>query len=122
MDITNILKLLDAGFTKDDILKIAGKDLLGGPDPEQKPKHASDNGEKPKHASDNGEKPKQASDTGEKPKQTSDIGEKLDKLIALTLASNFGAENPFNPNASEKAATDFFANIIAPEQGKEGAN
>ena len=96
MDITNILKLLDAGFTKDDILKIAGKDLLGGPDPEQKPE--------------------------QKPEPASDIGEKLDKLIALTLANNFGAENPFNPNASEKAATDFFANIIAPEQGKEGAN
>ena len=106
MDITNILKLLDAGFTKDDILKIAGKDLLGGPDPEQKPE----------------QKPKPASDIGEKPKPASDIGEKLDKLIALTIANNFGAENPFNPNASEKAVTDFFANIIAPEQGKEGVN
>lgn len=100
MDITNILKLLDAGFTKDDILKIAGKDLLGGPDPEPKPEL----------------KPEP------KPEPVSDIGEKLDKLIALTLANNLGAENPFNPNASEKAANDFFANIIAPEQGKEGAN
>ena len=102
MDITNILKLLDAGFTKDDILKIAGKDLLAGPDPEPKPEP------KPE------QKPEQ--------KPASDIGEKLDKLIALTIANNFGAENTFNPNASEKAATDFFANIIAPEQGKEGAN
>ena len=101
MDITNILKLLDAGFTKDDILKIAGKDLLGGSDPKQKPE----------------QKPEQK----QEPKPGFDIGEKLDKLIALTLANNFGAENPFNPNASEKAATDFFANIIAPDQGKEGA-
>ena len=110
MDITNILKLLDAGFTKDDILKIAGKDLLGGPDPEPEPEPEQKPEPKPE------QKPEQ------KPEPASDIGEKLDKLIALTLANNFGAENPFNPNASEKAATDFFANIIAPEQGKEGAN
>lgn len=106
MDITNIIKLLDAGFTKDDILKIAGTDLLGGPDPKPEPKPEPEPEPKPEPKSE----------------PASDIGEKLDKLIALTIANNFGAENPFNPNASEKAATDFFANIIAPEQGKEGAN
>ena len=99
MDFTNIFKLLEAGFTKDDIMKIAASDLLGG-DQSGKPKPEPE----------------------KKPEPASDIGEKLDKLIALTLANNFGAENPFNPNASEKAATDFFANIIAPEPGKEGAN
>ena len=50
------------------------------------------------------------------PKRLHCIEEKLDKLITLTLANNFGAENPFNPNASEKAANDFFANIIDPER------
>lgn len=109
MDVNNIIKLLDAGFTKDDILKIAGENLLAGdPKPEPKPDP------KPEP------KPEPKPDPESKP--ASDIGEKLDKLIALTLANNFGAENPFNPNANEKAATDFFANIIAPEQGKEGAN
>lgn len=115
MDITNIIKLLDAGFSKDDILKIAGQNLLGGDQkPEQKPEQKPD--PKPEQEPKPDPKPEQ------KPEPTSDIGEKLDKLIALTLANNFGAENPFNPNATEKAATDFFANIIAPEQGKEGAN
>ena len=111
MDITNIIKLLDAGFTKDDILKIAGENLLGGdpkPDQDSKPEQKL--------------KPEQEPKPNQEPKPVSNIGEKLDKLIALTLANNFGAENPFNPNATEKAATDFFANIIAPEQGKEGAN
>ena len=103
MDITNIIKLLDAGFSKDDIMKITGDNLLGG-EPKQEPK------------------PEPKPEPEEKQEPISDIGEKLDKLIALTLANNFGAENPFNPNASEKAAADFFANIIAPEQGKEGAN
>ena len=107
MDITNIIKLLDAGFTKEDILKVAGENLLGGK-PEQKPEQEPE------------QKPKQEPD--QKPNPPSDIGEKLDKLIALTLANNFGAENPFNPNATEKAANEFFANIIAPEHGKEGVN
>lgn len=111
MDITNIIKLLDAGFSKEDILKIAGENLLGGdPKPEPEPKQEPKQEPEPKQE----QKPE--------PKPSTDIAEKLDKLIALTLANNFGAENPFNPNASEKAATDFFANIIAPDQGKEGAN
>lgn len=107
MDITNIIKLLDAGFSKADIMKIAGENLQGG-----------DQGGKPKPEP----KPEPKSEPKPEPTPASDIGEKLDKLIALTLAKNFGAENPFNPNASEKAATDFFANIIAPEQRKDGAN
>lgn len=105
MDITNIIKLLDAGFSKEDILKIAGENLLGG-DPEQKPEPKPEAKQEPK----------------QEPKPSTDIAEKLDKLIALTLANNFGAENPFNPHSSEKAAADFFANIIAPDQGEEGAN
>lgn len=113
MDITNIIKLLDAGFSKDDIMKITGDNLLGG-EPKQEPKPEP----KPEPEEKLGKKP----EPEEKQEPISDIGEKLDKLIALTLANNFGAENPFNPNASEKAAADFFANIIAPEQGKEGAN
>ena len=105
MDITNLIKLLDAGFTKDDILKIAGENLLAGdPKPEQE------------------SKPEQETKPEQKSKPAPDIGEKLDKLIALTLANNFGAENPFNPNAGEKAATDFFANIIAPIGGEGSAN
>lgn len=113
MDITNILKLLDAGFTKDDIMKIAANNLLDG-DQSGKPKPEPEPEKKPE--------PEEKLEKKPEPEQASDIGEKLDKLIALTLANNFGAENSFNPNASEKAATDFFANIIAPKQGKEGAN
>lgn len=115
MDITTIIKFLDAGFSKDDILKIAGQNLLGG-EPKQEPKPEPKLEPKPEPKPEPKLEPKPEPNTG------SDISEKLDKLIALTLANNFGAENPFNPNASEKAATDFFANIIAPEQGKEGAN
>ena len=92
MNANDIISLVNAGFTKEEIMK------MFGPEPEQK-------------------EPEQ-----KEPENNSYYAElikKLDNLADTIKTSNFRTPMPFKPVDTETKVDNFFANIINPELNEE---
>ena len=96
MNANDIINLVNAGFTKNEIMKMFNFESEQK-EPEQK-------------------EPEQ------KEPDTSDVYklllEKLDNLGNAIKNNNFRAEMPFSPTNVEAKADEFFANIIAPKESE----
>ena len=92
MNANDIISLVNAGFTKEEIMK------MFGPEPEQK-------------------EPEQ-----KEPENNSyyeELIKKLDNLADTIKTSNFRTPMPFKPVDTETKVDNFFANIINPELNEE---
>lgn len=94
MNANDIINLVNAGFTKDEIMKMFNSE------PEQERKEPE---------------PEQEPETQDVYKL---LIEKLDDLGKAVKNNNFRAEMPFSPNNAEVKADEFFANIIAPRESE----
>ena len=92
MNANDIISLVNAGFTKEEIMK------MFGPEPEQK-------------------EPEQKE--LENNSYYAELIKKLDNLADTIKTSNFRTPMPFKPVDTETKVDNFFANIINPELNEE---
>ena len=97
MNANDIISLVNAGFTKEEIMK------MFGPEPEQKEPEQKDPEQKEL----------------ENNSYYAELIKKLDNLADTIKTSNFRTPMPFKPVDTETKVDNFFANIINPELNEE---
>ena len=102
MNANDIISLVNAGFTKEEIMK------MFGPEPEQK---------EPEQKEPEQKEPEQKE--LENNSYYAELIKKLDNLADTIKTSNFRTPMPFKPVDTETKVDNFFANIINPELNEE---
>lgn len=114
MKTDDILKLIDAGFTKEEILKLDTK-----PEPEQREPEQSE----PEHSEPEQSEPEQSEPEKKEPEQPDTlkfIAEQFEKMTKAIQESNIINSDTKLKNVDIKTGPEILAEVIAPPERKRG--